>query len=89
MINDKNFLMFLANKRKARRERRSKIEKKILTIRNKYILKHAFKKIYQKAEDDAKAEHLRWEYFSLQYKNTTGDKPPFMLKNWFYEPDYL
>ena len=89
MINDKNFLMFLADKRGVRKSRRSQIEKKLVSIRNKYILKNAFKKIYQKAEDAAKAEHLRWEYFSLQYKNTTGDKPPFMLKNWFYEPNYL
>jgi len=89
MINDKNFLKFLEEKRKARRERRSKIEKKLVTIRNKYILKNAFQKIYKEAEDDAKAHYRRWKELSLKYKNTAGESPPFMLKNWFYEPNYL
>ena len=89
MINDKNFLIFLAEKRKARKERRSKIEQKLSTIRKKYILKNAFQKIYKEGGARTAEHYLRWKSFSLQYENTTGDKPPYMLKNWFYEPNYL
>jgi len=88
MIHDKNFLKFLEAKRRIR-QRRKQIIKNLFTIEKKYTLRNAFIKIYNAAKADAKEQHTRWKDFSLEYKNTTGEKPPFMLKNWFYEPDYI
>jgi len=88
MIHDKNFLKFLAAKRRIRRKR-AQIIKNLFTIEKKYTLRNAFIKIYNSAKENAKKHHTRWNDFSLEYKNTTGEKPPFMLKNWFYEPDYI
>jgi hypothetical protein len=88
MIHDKNFLKFLEAKRRIRRKR-TQIIKNLFTIEKKYTLRNAFIKIYNSAKENAKKQHTRWNDFSLEYKNTTGEKPPFMLKNWFYEPDYI
>jgi len=96
MIHDKNFLTFLERKRWKRRNRKKEIlirRKKILinlpNIRKKNILRNAFIKIHNQALVNAEEQQLRWEYFTIQYKNTTGKKPPFMLKNWFHEPNYI
>ena len=88
MIHDKNFLKFLEAKRRIRRKR-TQLIKNLFTIEKKYTLRNAFIKIYNSAKENAKKQHTRWNDFSLEYKNTTGEKPPFMLKNWFYEPDYI
>jgi len=88
MIHDKNFLKFLEAKRRIRRKR-TQIIKNLFTIEKKYTLRNAFIKIYNSAKENAKKQHTRWNDFSLEYKNTTGEKPPFMLKNWFYEPEYI
>ena len=88
MIDDKNFLKFLEAKRNIRR-RRKQIINNLFTIEKNYILRNAFIKIYNTAHANAKKQHFRWKEFSLNYKTTTGDKAPFMLKNWFYEPDYI
>jgi len=88
MIDDKNFLKYLEQKRNIRR-RRKQIIKNLFTIEKKYTLRNAFIKIYNSAKENAKKQHTRWNDFSLEYKNTTGEKPPFMLKNWFYEPNYI
>ena len=88
MIHDKNFLKFLEAKRRIRRKR-TQIIKNLFTIEKKYTLRNAFIKIYNAAKENAMEQHSQWKDFSLEYKNTTGEKPPFMLKNWFYEPDYI
>ena len=88
MIDDKNFLKYLEAKRRIRRKR-TQIIKNLFTIEKKYTLRNAFIKIYNSAKENAKKQHTRWNDFSLEYKNTTGEKPPFMLKNWFYEPNYI
>lgn len=88
MIDDKNFLKYLEQKRNIRR-RRKQIIKNLFTIEKKYTLRNAFIKIYNAAKEQGKEQHLCWNYFATQYENTTGKKPPFMLKNWFYEPNYI
>ena len=88
MIDDKNFLKYLEEKRNIRRKRKQ-IIKNLFTLEKTYILRNAFIKIYNTASANAKEQHLRWKELSLKYKNTAGESPPFMLKNWFYEPNYL
>ena len=63
MIDDKNFLKYLEQKRNIRR-RRKQIIKNLFTIEKKYTLRNAFIKIYNSAKENAKKQHTRWNAFS-------------------------
>ena len=97
MFKDKKFLSFMAYKRRKRQQAKEKKRQKIQIlahIRDKFLLRQCFGNLYIHAIDKKRATKTEsekiqraWEILSENYKNTTGQIPPYILKIWFF--DYL
>ena len=95
MFKDKQFLSFMAykrrNRRKKKEEKRQKI-KVLVRLRDNFLLRQCFGNLYIHAIDAKRANETlcekkqrKWGVLCENYKNATGKKTPYILKVWFNE----